>query len=97
MPKPPILWVRGSHDQIVSDQSLFDLGTLGQLGAVPDWPGADVFPPQPMVSQTRTVLDQYRANGGSYQEEVIEDTGHTPYIEQPEAFMALLLAHLQMA
>lgn len=96
-PKPPILWVRGSHDQIVSDQSLFDLGTLGQLGAVPGWPGVDVFPPQPMVSQTRAVLDQYRANGGSYAEQVIENTGHTPYIEQPDIFMKIMLAHLQAA
>jgi len=57
-PKPPILWVRGSHDQIVGDMSLFDLGTLGKLGVVPGWPGDDVFPPQPMVGQTRAVLEK---------------------------------------
>src|SRR5262249_46571521 len=51
--KPNILWIRGSHDQIVSDTSLFDVGFLGSLGAIPGWPGAEVFPPQPMVSQTR--------------------------------------------
>ncbi len=84
--KPKILWVRGSHDQIVGDQSLFDIGTLGALGAIPGWPGADVFPSQPMVSQTRAVLDQYAANGGTYREVVIQDTGHTPYIEKPEDF-----------
>ncbi len=87
-PKPPILWVRGDSDQIVSDNSLFDLGTLGMLGVVPGWPGAEVFPPQPMVSQTRAVLDKYAAAGGSYREVVIQDTGHTPYVEKPEEFMA---------
>ncbi|MCB0064487.1 MAG: alpha/beta fold hydrolase, partial [Caldilineaceae bacterium] len=54
-PKPPILWVRGADDQIVADTSFFDLAYLGQLGAVPGWPGMDACPPQPMVGQTRAV------------------------------------------
>jgi pimeloyl-ACP methyl ester carboxylesterase len=87
-PKPPMLWVRGDADMIVSDSSFFDLGTLGKLGFVPGWPGEDVYPPQPMVSQTRHVLEQYAANGGSFEEVVIADTGHTPYIEKPAEFMA---------
>jgi len=85
-PKPRILWVRGSDDMIVSDSSFFDLGTLGSLGYVPGWPGKDIYPPQPMVSQTRTLLDKYAAVGGSYKEVVIADTGHTPYIEKPGEF-----------
>jgi pimeloyl-ACP methyl ester carboxylesterase len=93
--KPHILWVRGSHDQIVSDQSLFDIGTLGALGVIPGWPGADVYPPQPMVSQSRAVLEKYQAAGGQYVEAVIEDTGHTPYIEKPEEFNQLFHAHLK--
>lgn len=93
-PKPPILWVRGDSDLIVSDDSLFDFGTLGKLGFVPGWPGAEVYPPQPMVSQTRHVLDRYAAEGGVYQEVVIKDTGHTPYIEKPEEFMAVFTARL---
>ncbi len=92
--KPPILWIRGDSDQIVGDNSLFDFGTLGMLGAVPGWPGAEAFPPQPMLSQMRAVLDRYAANGGRYQEVVIADAGHSPHIEQPEAFMAALLKHL---
>lgn len=95
--KPPILWVRGSDDQIVGDNSLFDMGTLGKLGAVPGWPGDDVFPPQPMVGQTRRVLDRYRAAGGAYWEHVIAETGHSPYIEKPEEFAALFIAHLRQA
>lgn len=93
--KPPILWIRGDSDQIVADNSLFDFGTLGMLGAVPGWPGEEVFPPQPMVSQTRTVLERYRANGGRYQEVVIADAGHSPHLEQPQTFMAALLEHLE--
>lgn len=55
-PVPPILWIRGADDPVVSDGSLFDLGQLGALGAVPGWPGADVFPPQPMIAQTEAAL-----------------------------------------
>lgn len=91
---PAILWIRGDQDTIVSDQSMWDLGALGALGAVPGWPGQDVFPAQPMVGQTRAVLERYKAGGGTYQEEVFEDCGHTPYIEQPEAFMKVLLTFL---
>lgn len=88
-PKPYILWIRGETDQIVSDNSLFDFGTLGQLGLVPGWPGMDVYPPQPMVGQTRYVLEQYKANGGDFEEVVIAETSHSPYIEKPEEFMAI--------
>ena len=86
--KPPILWVRGDSDQIVGDNSLFDMGTLGTLELVPGWPGAEVYPPQPMVGQTRAVLEKYQAQGGDFREVVISDTGHCPYIEKPDDFMA---------
>jgi pimeloyl-ACP methyl ester carboxylesterase len=88
--KPHVLWIRGDSDMIVSDNSFFDFGTLGKLGYVPGWPGEEIYPPQPMVSQTRHVLDQYQANGGSYEEVVIAETGHTPYVEKPDEFMAAL-------
>lgn len=93
-PRPPVLWIRGTDDQIVSDTSLFDLGFLGKLGAVPGWPGDDVHPPQPMVAQTRAVLDAYRAAGGSYREVVLPDVGHSPHVEAPEAFNTALLEFL---
>ncbi|MBI5934374.1 MAG: alpha/beta hydrolase [Chloroflexi bacterium] len=88
--KPAVLWVRGDSDMIVSDNSFFDFGTLGKLGYVPGWPGEEVYPPQPMVGQTRHLLDKYASSGGSYEEVVIADTGHTPYVEKPEEFMAAL-------
>ena len=93
-PKPPVLWIRGADDQIVSDTSLFDFGFLGQLGAVPGWPGADIYPPQPMIGQMRAVLDRYAANGGTYREEVLADCGHSPQIERPDEFRRLLFAFL---
>ena len=55
--KPPILWIHGTADAIVSDTSFYDLNYLGQLGIVPGWPGADAAPAQEMVSQTRDVLE----------------------------------------
>lgn len=96
-PKPPVLWIRGDSDQIVSDTSFFDLAYLGQIGAVPGWPGPDACPPQPMIAQTRTVLERYRQNGGQYEEVVIEDAGHSPFIEQPETFLKHFLRHLDQA
>jgi pimeloyl-ACP methyl ester carboxylesterase len=94
-PKPPVLWIRGEADQVVSDHSFFDVGTLGEMGLFPGWPGAEVYPPQPMVSQTRDVLEQYQANGGGYREVVIPDTAHTPYVEKPQEFMDIFLTVLQ--
>jgi pimeloyl-ACP methyl ester carboxylesterase len=88
--RPDVLWVRGDADQIVSDASLVDLGNLGQLGAVPGWPGADVFPPQPMVAQTRAVLDAYQAAGGRFAEHVLAECGHSPHLEHPERFGSLV-------
>ncbi len=89
-PKPPILWLRGADDQIVSDTSMFDLAYLGQLGAIPGWPGAETHPPQPMIAQTRAVLEKYKAAGGTYEEIVFPDTGHSPHIERPAEFAAAL-------
>jgi pimeloyl-ACP methyl ester carboxylesterase len=91
---PPVLWIRGADDQIVADTSLFDLGFLGQLGAVPGWPGADVYPPQPMVSQVRLVLDRYRSNGGQYSEVVLPDCGHSPHIEKLGTVCELVHNHI---
>ena len=93
-PKPPILWIRGADDLIVSDTSYFDLNFLGQIGAVPGWPGAEVAPPQPMVSQTRAVFDAYADRGGRYRELVLPDCGHSPHLEHPAQVRAAILDHL---
>jgi pimeloyl-ACP methyl ester carboxylesterase len=92
---PPVLWIRGDSDAIVSDTSMLDFGTLGKDDAVPGWPGEEIFPPQPMVSQIRAVLDAYEAHDGTYREEVIPDCGHTPHVEKPEEFRRLLFDFLE--
>lgn len=94
-PKPPVLWVRGHGDQIVSDTSLFDFGVFGQREK--GWPGVEVYPPQPMVSQIRAVLEKYQANGGRYTEQEIDNCGHAPHIEYRQKFVAMLLKHLRDA
>jgi pimeloyl-ACP methyl ester carboxylesterase len=93
----PVLWVRGDQDAIVGDASLVDFGQLGALGIMPDWPGAEAFPPQPMVAQTRALLERHAANGGSYREEVLADTGHFAFTQRPREFATLLHAHLKQA
>ena len=94
-PKPPILWVRGNDDQIVSDNSMFDFGALGKMGLVPGWPGDQVYPPQPMIGQTRDVLEKYAANGGSFEEHAIEDSGHGPHVDQADRFNEVFHAFLE--
>ncbi|WP_424531159.1 alpha/beta fold hydrolase [Sphaerisporangium viridialbum] len=88
--RAPVLWIRGDLDAIVSDTSMVDLGHLGASGYVPDWPGEESFPAQPMIQQTRDVLTRY----GDHSEHVMEGTGHFPYTQRPEEFSALLHAHL---
>ncbi len=92
--KPPILWIRGDADAIVSDASLFDLNHLGALGAIPGWPGAEAAPAQPMLSQTRAVLERYAANGGSYREVVFTNCGHSPHLENQDKFLRELMTQL---
>lgn len=89
-PKPPILWIRGADDVIVSDTSLFDFGYLGKLGAVPGWPGDEVCPPQPMIGQMRTLLDTYKERGGRYEEVVFDNCGHSPHLEREADYLAAI-------
>ena len=89
--KPPILWVHGLLDAIVSDASLYDFNNLGKLGIVPGWPGEEVAPPQPMVSQMRDVLARYADAGGDVTELALEGVGHTAHLERPAEFRHALL------
>jgi pimeloyl-ACP methyl ester carboxylesterase len=92
--KPPILWIHGDKDTIVSDASFFDLNQLGLLGVIPGWPGVDIAPPQPMITQTRAVLDRYASAGGVYREVALADAGHAPHLDEPEVFVAELVRHI---
>jgi pimeloyl-ACP methyl ester carboxylesterase len=92
--KPPITWLRGGRDLVISDASAFDFGYLGQLGAVPGWPGEDVLPPQPMVAQIRAVLEAYRAEGGAAEEVTLEDAAHGMVVEVPARVAEVLVPRL---
>ncbi len=88
-PKPPILWTHGTEDLVVSDNSMFEMGTLGKLGAVPGWPGEEEHPPQPMVQQIDHVLDRYAEAGGTVRKEMFEGSGHGPHIDAEEAWLSV--------
>jgi pimeloyl-ACP methyl ester carboxylesterase len=92
--KPPILWIHGEADAIVSDTSFYDLNYLGQLGIVPGWPGEEIAPAQPMVSQTRDVLAAYTAAGGDAAEVSIPGVGHSAHLERPATFRQALLSRI---
>lgn len=94
-PKQKVLWIRGADDMVVSDSAASDPGFLGRVGLIPGWPGEEVFPPQPMIGQTRAVLEKYAAAGGSFKEVVIAEAGHLPFIEKPDDFNQHLHAHLK--
>jgi hypothetical protein len=85
---PPIAWLHGTADQVVSERSMFDFGTLGELGAVPGWPGAEVMPPQPMETQLRAVLERYAGNGGRWREVALDGVGHGIPLEVPDVAAA---------
>ncbi|WP_439592761.1 alpha/beta fold hydrolase [Microbacterium sp.] len=92
--KPPILWIHGTADAIVSDASFYDLNYLGQLGIIPGWPGAEVAPAQEMKAQTRDVLGAYAAAGGDVTEIALEGVGHSPHLERPAEFRRALLERI---
>jgi pimeloyl-ACP methyl ester carboxylesterase len=92
--KPPVLWIHGENDVIVSDASYFDINYLGQVGVIPGWPGEDVAPAQPMVTQTRAVLDRYAAAGGAVTELSWAHCGHSPHLQRPAEFVAALAEHI---
>lgn len=87
-PKPRILWIRGSDDLVISDSRSADPANLGLKGLSSGYPGQEIYPAQAHISQTRYVLEQYQASGGSYSELVLTDVGHSPYIEKPDEFNA---------
>lgn len=93
-PKPPVLWTHGSADIVVADGSALELGTLGAAGSVPGWPGEDVFPAQPMVTQIRTVLERYRDAGGRVEMEILEGSGHGPHVDAAPRWSSTFFAFL---
>ena len=96
-PKPPVLWTHGTADIVVADGAAWEIGTLGKLGAVPGWPGEEAFPPQPMVTQIRDVLERYRDAGGRVVMEMFEGSGHFPAIDARERFAEVFFGFVAAA
>jgi pimeloyl-ACP methyl ester carboxylesterase len=94
-PKPPVLWTHGSVDAVVADGSPWEVGTLGAAGILAGWPGAEVVPPQPMVSQIRAVLGRYAEAGGSVRIEIMEGSGHGPIFDAAKAWSAIFFDFLK--
>lgn len=94
-PKPPILWTHGTDDIVISNASPWEMGTLGQLGIVPGWPGPDVYPPQPQVDQIRHVLADYSAAGGSVQSETFDGSGHGPHIDAADRWREVFFGFVE--
>ncbi|QBD80836.1 alpha/beta hydrolase [Ktedonosporobacter rubrisoli] len=93
--KPPVLWVHGTDDLIVSDSAMTDFGGLGERGLAPGWPGVEIYPPQPMKKQIRSMLRAYQQNGGEVQEVEFPDCGHIPHIEKQEEMLRVLTAFIE--
>src|SRR3954452_22053595 len=94
-PKPPVLWTHGDADIVVADGSAWEMGTLGSVGAVPGWPGTEIFPPQLMVTQIRAVLERYAAEGGSVRSELLTGSGHGPIFDNAERWTAIFFDFLK--
>lgn len=87
--KPPVLWVRGSEDPVVSDASTWDRAELGRRGVLSGWDGT---PSQPMVAQLRRFLERWVESGGTCRQVCIEGAGHAPHVSHPEAVRRVMQA-----
>lgn len=92
--KPALLWIHGSDDAVISDRSPSDPGTQGQLGIRGGWPGEEEFPPQPVLSQVTHAVDQYAQHGGVVNRRLMDNVGHSPFLENPVEFQQALVTQL---
>lgn len=95
--KVNVLWIYGAEDVAVSNSAASDPGTWGPTGRLPGFPGANVYPPQPMMEQIRTLLDAYTERGGSYEEVTIAESGHVPFITHQNEFNQVFHSFLAKA
>jgi len=92
--KVKVLWIYGKDDVAVSNSAASDPGTWGPTGLLPGYPGAEQYPPQPMMNQIRMLLNDYTRRAGSYQEVAIEGSGHVPFLSHQDDFNRVFHAHL---
>jgi pimeloyl-ACP methyl ester carboxylesterase len=96
-PKPPVLWIRGSADRVISDDSGMDFVARARAAAMDGYPGEAAAPPQPMLAQTRAVLTAKVAAGGSVREVVIDGAAHAPHLTALPEVLESLIPHLDGA
>ena len=95
-PRPPVLWVRGADDVIVSDTSLYDLGLPGiHRGRARLAGGRTCGRRSRWSRRPEACLTATPHQAAITTETVIEDSGHGPHLDQPERFMAALVQHLE--
>jgi pimeloyl-ACP methyl ester carboxylesterase len=96
-PKVKVLWIYGGDDVAVSNSAASDPGTWGPNGLVPGFPGAEAYPPQPMMDQIRMLLKNYSSRGGSCQEVAIQGSGHVPFLTHQDDFNSAFHAFLEQS
>lgn len=96
-PKVKVLWIYGGDDVAVSNSAASDPGTWGPNGLVPGFPGAEAYPPQPMMDQIRMLLENYSSLGGSCQEVAVEGSGHVPFLTHQDDFNSAFHAFLEQS
>jgi hypothetical protein len=89
-----VLWTHGALDVLVAEHSVLEPGALGAAGRLPGWPGPEVFPPQPMVTQIRSVLDAYAAAGGTVRMELLDGAAHSPHLDATERWLSVFTEFL---
>lgn len=94
-PRPPVLWLRGDADSVISDRSAWDIAVRGH--DLDGYPGPTAAPPQPMIEQTRAVLREFADRGGRFREVVLPGVGHSPQLEDLPRVMEVLVPHLDGA
>jgi hypothetical protein len=82
--KPELVWIHGKQDGIVSNQSYADVGHLGKLGIIPDWPGDHRYPTQKMIDEIREMFQLKKEQGHEVAEHTLEKCGHFPFLESVE-------------
>ena len=70
------------------------MAVLGAEGMIAEWPGAELCPPQAMVDQMRYLMRAYCRKGGKFEEAVMADIGHSPFIEAQSEFLDIFLDFL---
>lgn len=96
-PKPPVLWIRGGSDSVIADASEMDFVTRARAASRDGYPGDQAAPPQPMLAQTRAVLEAFTTAGGSVREVVIDGAAHAPHLTALPLLLESLIPHLDGA